>query len=163
MEKRLAHPQAHAEDFTDTLYAASKEPSRHDAAKALFQQAFALFSNEPDIFRIAGWSWLNFGDAVAADAAFRRTQELLAEEAHSDTDLLAGLAISSWLTDRREEAIGYYRALIATGREKNPSVDWTHPDSITTRGWPAAETQPLEAVRAATLKQYPELTPSESQ
>src|SRR5690606_16946063 len=57
----------------------------------------------------------NLGDAVAADATFRRTQELHADIANLETDLLAGLAISPWFTYRREEAIPHYRARIAAG------------------------------------------------
>lgn len=94
----------------------------------------------------------NLGDAVAADATFRRTQELHADIANLETDLLAGLAISPWFTYRREEAIPHYRARIAAGRDIDPPEDWTQSDTINHLNRSAFEVRPLEARRATTLK-----------
>ena len=68
-----------------------------------------------------------------------------------NADLLAGLAISSWRLDQKDEATGYYKSLVESDDA------WAKAETVVARGWPRSG--PMEAVRAATLLKFPELVP----
>lgn len=151
-----ALPEATVSDFTDAGYFAAGIGQEADT-KAFFDQAATRFPQDDNVFRMAGWSYLNLADFSAADAAFLKTKDLLtAAGKKPDADLLAGLAITAWQTGRWDEAIATYRTLIET----DTKTEWTKAAAIANQGWPDAESKPLEAVRAATLQKHPELTPS---
>ena len=151
-QKIITLPDATAKDFQDTSYLAAKL-GKGDIAHSACEQAMQRFPKDESIPRLAGWVFINLADHNSAVAAFRRAESLLSKEAKPSIDLLNGLSLSLWLHDENDAAMDTYKKLIE--RE----AKWATPDSIKKQGWPEAEAKPMEAVRAATLKKYPELAP----
>jgi Flp pilus assembly protein TadD len=73
---------------------------RHDEARELLEQAYALMPENYGTLTILGWTRIAAGDAAGAEACFRRSLELN----RSFAETHGGLASALVLQDRREEA-----------------------------------------------------------
>ncbi|MBX3739993.1 MAG: TIR domain-containing protein [Akkermansiaceae bacterium] len=151
----LALEEAETRDFTDGGYFASKM-NRTDLVQQWFSLVAGTALEDESIPRTHGWALLNLGDAAGATAAFEKSRSLLPASSQSGQDLLAGLAIAAWLTDRRDEATAYYWDLIKTGNSAEKPTYWTKAETITAQGWPEVEIRPLEEIRKETLRRFPE-------
>ena len=114
-----------------------------------------------EIHRMHGWALVNVADNAGAFSAFTQARGLLPANAKPSYDLLAGLVISSWLTDRHDEAVTHYVSLIEIGRSDQKPEDWALAATITAKDWPKTESHPLEAARQETLRRHPHLAPKE--
>jgi len=157
MEDRLLTlPEAKSEDFAKAAYKAAKQTDA-ERARSLLRQAAARFPQDANVHRLAGWCHLNLADPAAALRSFQTARAALGQDTRPGTDLLAGLAISHWLTKDESAAVATYKQLIETGRAQKKPIDWADPKTIAGQGWPEAEAVPLEALRQATLAKYPDL------
>ncbi len=150
----LASHAATAEDFGNAGYFAATK-NRADLSKDWFAAATAKFPADPIIRRREGWSLLTLARNAEALTAFLKARSLLKPGDDGDAMLLAGLALSSWLLDQKDEAMAYYKTLVET----NPGM--AQAETITQLGWTEAETKPMEALRAATLLKFPALVPKQ--
>ncbi len=165
MEDRLLTlPEAKSEDFANAAYKAAIQKDA-ERARSLLRQAAARFPQDANVHYLAGWCHLNLADPAAALRSFQTVRAALGQVTQPDTDLLAGLAISHWLTKDESAAVATYKQLIETGRAQKKPIDWADPKTIAGKGWPEAEAAPLEALRQATLAKYPDLarTPAPAQ
>ncbi len=151
----LASSAATADDFGNAGYFAATK-NRADLSKDWFAAATAKYPADPVIRRREGWALLTLARNAEAHAAFLKARSLVKPGEDVDARLLAGLALSSWLLDQKDEAMGYYKTLVET----NPGM--AKAETITQLGWTEAETKPLEALRAATLIKFPALVPKEA-
>lgn len=155
-DRLLLLPDVAPGDFKDATYRAAQHG---DAArvKRLLEMVVVCFDADEVVHHMAGWSYLNLADPMAARKAFETAQQRLKAEQKPGVNLLAGLAISQWQTSDREAALASYKALIETGRAQNESKDWTDAGAVVELMATEIEKKTLEEVRQATLAKFPEL------
>lgn len=159
LERLLEHPEVVADDFAAAAYKAAQEPSREELARKVLEVGLKRFADSERMQMMAGWTWIVLGNPAGARTAFQASQKLDKAGDASNTDLLAGLSIAQWLTGDRGTAMTTYGQLIEAGRKQEKPTDWAKAGTISNLTWPEAETKPLEEIRKATLKKYPELVP----
>jgi tetratricopeptide (TPR) repeat protein len=94
---------------------------------------------------MAGWILINLGKAADAHRIFEEIRKGIPPAQKPSEDLWAGLAISSWLDGRREDAIASYTAMIREEKE------WVSSERIRIKAWPEKEAGPMEDIRLAVL------------
>jgi WD40 repeat protein/tetratricopeptide (TPR) repeat protein len=141
-------------DFSAPAYLAAKMQRQSDA-KFFLAAGRAKLPGSVPFARMEGWSLINLGDEAGAVAAFRRGESLVGAGEKPDEDLLAGLALSLWLNQQRDEAVAAYIRLIESREDRA----WATPEKIAGTGWPEAERVPLESLRIETLRRHPEWNP----
>ncbi|MGK0187511.1 MAG: WD40 repeat protein/tetratricopeptide (TPR) repeat protein [Verrucomicrobiales bacterium] len=141
-------------DLTNAAYFAATQGDR-ERAVALLQSAENRFPADGEVPRMAGWCWINLNEPAKALDAFENAENLIAPDAEPDSYLLSGLALAQWLNLQEDIAIENYAKLIKADQETSLGA----PATLTSIDGPKAETEPLEALRAATIAQHPELLP----
>ena len=143
-------------DFTVPGYLAARL-TRAAAVDLYFRAGQQAHSLSEELARMEGWARLNLGSFPAAVAAFRRAESLQKPGEKPSEDRLGGLALALWLNGERDAAIAGYGKLIEA------NAKWAKAETITGQKWPEAESKPMEALRAETLRRHPELAPKAGQ
>jgi hypothetical protein len=154
-DRLLSMPEASSGDFSEAAYRAAKGGNK-ERAKALLEQGAARFPEDANLANMTGWALVNLEEHEAALAAFQKARVLMKTGAVG-TDLLAGLSLSLWLSQREDEAVAAYIELIAQGRRLQKPADWAEAGTISGQGWPEGESKPMEALRRRVLERHPEV------